>query len=486
MRHQAPLLTLIGETVLDIQNFYIGGQWVSSLERQSLPLINPATETIVAKIRLAETSDVDQAVAAARAATASYSQSTKQQRLNLLQNIIDEYQLRYQDLAEAVSLEMGAPIRLAREAQVAAGLTHLRTYFRVLQDYEFSHQIGKTTIEKEAIGVCGLITPWNWPLNQLICKVAAALAAGCCVVLKPSELAPLSALIFTQIIHAAGVPAGVFNVVNGLGATVGAHIAGHQKVDMISFTGSTAAGISVAKAAAKSIKRVSQELGGKSANIILDDADFEMAVTAGVKKIFSNSGQSCNAPSRMLVPVERQAEVIEIACRCAKSIVVGDPMLATTDMGPVSNAGQYQKIQNFILTGMKQGARLVFGGTGKPDGLDKGYYVKPTIFSDVDPKHEIAQAEIFGPVLCIIPFSNNQHAIDIANDSEFGLSCYISSGSPDLARRIAKSIRAGMVHINNAPIDYFAPFGGYKKSGNGREWGHHGLEEFLETKAIMT
>lgn len=471
--------------MLDYQKFYIDGRWQHYPQRRCLDIINPATESSVAKICLAETEDIDLAVDAARSAFPFYSQTSKQQRLELLHNIIEQYQLRYTDLVDAVCSELGAPISLAQAAQVGSGLKHLRTCAQVLNEYSFSNQLGATHIEKEAIGVCGLITPWNWPLNQMICKVAPALAAGCTIVLKPSELAPISAYIFTQIIEQAGVPAGVFNLINGEGHRAGAYMAAHPGIDMISFTGSTQAGVKVAQAAAGSVKRVCQELGGKSANIILADANLEQAVSAGVIKCFTNSGQSCNAPSRMLVPAEYHEQAIDIARRVAGTIVVGKPCQSETSMGPVISASQYQKIQQYIQTGVEQGAQLVCGGMGKPTGLETGYYVKPTIFANVLPQQTISQEEIFGPVLCIIPYLNEQQAIDIANDSKFGLACYISSNNPNKAREIAKNIRVGMVYINSTPIDFSAPFGGYKQSGNGREWGRYGLEEFLETKAIM-
>ncbi|MCH8277976.1 MAG: aldehyde dehydrogenase family protein, partial [Proteobacteria bacterium] len=380
--------------------------------------------------------------------------------------------------------EMGAPWGLAKHAQAASGTAHIAAALEVLQTFEFEEVLGSDLIVKEPIGVCGLITPWNWPINQIAVKVAPALAAGCTMVLKPSEIAPFDAIIFAEILHAAGVPPGVFNLINGDGPGVGTALSGHADIAMVSFTGSTRAGILVAQNAAPTVKRVAQELGGKSPSIMLDDADFETEVTKGVKFMFENTGQSCDAPSRMLVPRERMDEVAAIAAKVADATVVGDPRAKGTRVGPVVSEVQWNKIQGLIQKGIDEGATLVTGGTGKPDGLDKGYYVKPTVFANVSNDMTIAREEIFGPVLSIIPYDDEDEAIRIANDTPYGLSGYVSSGDLDRARRVASRLRAGMVHINNADAHILAPFGGYKHSGNGREWGAHGMEEYLEVKSI--
>jgi aldehyde dehydrogenase (NAD+) len=466
-------------------SFYIDGQWVKPEGRQTLDVINPATEEPFARIALGTKSDVDSAVAAAKRAFPSYSRVTRQERLDLLGGVIDIYRKRHDDLAEAISQEMGAPMTLAKQAQAAAGLGHLTRIVEVLKAYEFEEAINSTLVVREPIGVVGLITPWNWPLNQIACKVGPALAAGCTMVLKPSEISPISAIVFTEIMHEAGVPAGVYNLVNGDGPTVGQAISSHPDVDMVSFTGSTRAGILVAKAAADTVKRVHQELGGKSPNIILDDADFEAAITHGARGCFNNSGQSCNAPTRLLVPRNRQEEVAAIARRIAESTIVGDPRSADTTIGPVVSEVQFNRIQDLIEAGIKDGATLVTGGLGRPDGLNRGYYVRPTVFADVTNDMRIAREEIFGPVLSILPYGSEEEAIDIANDTVYGLSSYVTSGDPERARRIARQIRAGMVHINGSRGDNAAPFGGYKQSGNGREWGRYGFEDYLEVKSMF-
>jgi aldehyde dehydrogenase (NAD+) len=465
--------------------FYIGGRWVDPSEPRTLDVLDPANEEVIGRIALGGAKDVDLAVAAARDAFESWSRTTREERLALLERIATAYQARYEELAQTISREMGAPIWLARAAQAATGIMHLRQTIEVLKSYTFEEVRGTTLIAREPIGVCGFITPWNWPVNQIMCKVAPALAAGCTMVLKPSEIAPFNAILVAEILHEAGVPAGVFNLVNGDGPGVGQAIASHPGVDMVSFTGSTRAGILVAKAAADTVKRVTQELGGKSANIILDDADLAKAVGGGVTGCFLNSGQSCNAPTRMLVPASRQAEVIEIAKAAAAAVKVGDPFAEGTTLGPVVSEAQWNKIQGLIQKGIDEGATLVTGGLGRPDGLTRGYYVKPTIFADVRNDMTIAREEIFGPVLSIIPYRDEEEAIRIANDTPYGLSGYVSSGSLERARRVAARMRTGNVHLNGAGADFAAPFGGYKQSGNGREWGVFGFEEFLEVKAVM-
>ena len=466
------------------QEFYIGGSWVAAKSSETLEVINPATEQPVATIALGSAADVDAAVAAAKDAFETYSTTSVEERLALLDRIIAEYKARADDLATAISQEMGAPLWLAKRAQVGAGLGHFITAREVLANYHFEQQQGTTTIVKEPIGVCALITPWNWPLNQIGCKVAPALAAGCTMVLKPSEVAPLDALIFAEILDAAGVPAGVFNLVNGTGAVVGAALSAHPDVDMVSFTGSTRAGIEVARAAAPTVKRVAQELGGKSANIVLDDADLEAVIQRDLMAMCINSGQSCNAPTRMLVPAARMDEAAEIAGRAAEAITVGDPNGSETRIGPVVSDVQYGRIQHLINAGIDEGARLAAGGPGKPDGLDTGYYVRPTVFSHVTNDMTVAREEIFGPVMVMIGYENDDDAVRIANDTVYGLSGYVS-GSPERAAKIARRIRSGQVHVNGTQAERSAPFGGYKQSGNGREWGQLGMEEFLETKAIF-
>ena len=465
--------------------FYIDGQWVDPAEPKTLDVINPATEEAVARISLGGQADVDRAVAAAKAAFVSFSQSSKEERLELLQKIVGAYQARMDDMAATITLEMGAPAWLAKAAQAPAGLAHFANIVEVLKDYEFSEQKGSTLILKEPVGVCGFITPWNWPVNQIACKVAPALAAGCTMVLKPSEVAPLSGLLLAEILHEAGVPAGVFNLVNGDGPTVGAAISAHPDIDMVSFTGSTRAGREVAKAGADSIKRVAQELGGKSANIILDDADLEKAVSSGVQACFMNSGQSCNAPTRMFVPADRHEEALAIARATAEATSVAPPDAEGMNIGPVVSEVQFNKIQGLIEKGIEEGAQLVAGGPGKPEGLDTGYYVRPTVFGGVDNNMTVAREEIFGPVLSILPYESEEEAVRLANDTVYGLSGYVQSGDPERARKVAAQLRTGNVHINGARPDFNAPFGGYKQSGNGREWGEFGFEEFLEVKAVM-
>jgi aldehyde dehydrogenase (NAD+) len=465
--------------------FYINGEWVDPVDPKHLDVINPATEETIGKIAMGNSNDVDKAVAAAKEAFESFSQTSKEERLALMGKILEVYQSRYDEIAETISSEMGAPLWLSKAAQAATGAGHFGTFMEVLKNYNFNEDKGTTRLRKEPVGVCGLITPWNWPINQIACKVAPALAAGCTMVLKPSEVSPLNAIIFAEVLHEAGVPAGVFNLVNGDGVSVGEAMSSHPDIDMMSFTGSTRAGVAVAKASADTVKRVSQELGGKSANIILDDADFNQSVAGGVTGCFMNSGQSCNAPTRMLVPADRQDEAVAIAKATAEATIVGDPKeVAAGGIGPVVSEVQFNKIQGLIEKGIEEGATLVAGGPGKPDGFNAGYYVKPTIFSDVSNDMTIAREEIFGPVLSILPYKNEDEAISIANDTEYGLSGYVS-GSQEKAQKFAEKFRSGNVHVNGAGPDFNAPFGGYKKSGNGREWGDLGFEEFLEIKAIL-
>ena len=465
--------------------FYINGEWVDPVDPKHLDVINPATEETIGKIAMGNSKDVDKAVAAAKEAFESFSQTSKEERLALMGKILEVYQSRYDEIAETISSEMGAPLWLSKAAQAATGAGHFGTFMEVLKNYNFDEDKGTTRLRKEPVGVCGLITPWNWPINQIACKVAPALAAGCTMVLKPSEVSPLNAIIFAEVLHEAGVPAGVFNLVNGDGLSVGEAMSSHPDIDMMSFTGSTRAGVAVAKASADTVKRVSQELGGKSANIILDDADFNQSVAGGVTGCFMNSGQSCNAPTRMLVPADRQDEAVAIAKATAEATIVGDPKeVAAGGIGPVVSEVQFNKIQGLIEKGIEEGATLVAGGPGKPDGFNAGYYVKPTIFSDVSNDMTIAREEIFGPVLSILPYKDEDEAISIANDTEYGLSGYVS-GSQEKAQKFAEKFRSGNVHVNGAGPDFNAPFGGYKKSGNGREWGDLGFEEFLEIKAIL-
>ena len=469
----------------ECMQFYINGEWVDPVDPKHLDVINPATEETIGKIAMGNSKDVDKAVAAAKEAFKSFSQTSKEERLALMGKILEVYQSRYDEIAETISSEMGAPLWLSKAAQAATGAGHFGTFMEVLKNYNFDEDKGTTRLRKEPVGVCGLITPWNWPINQIACKVAPALAAGCTMVLKPSEVSPLNAIIFAEVIHDAGVPAGVFNLVNGDGLSVGEAMSSHSDIDMMSFTGSTRAGVAVAKASADTVKRVSQELGGKSANIILDDADFNKSVAGGVTGCFMNSGQSCNAPTRMLVPADRQDGAVAIAKATAESTVVGDPKeVAAGGIGPVVSEVQFNKIQGLIEKGIEEGATLVAGGPGKPEGFNAGYYVKPTIFSNVSNDMTIAREEIFGPVLSILPYKDEVDAISIANDTEYGLSGYVS-GSQEKAQKFAEKFRSGNVHVHGAGPDFNAPFGGYKKSGNGREWGDLGFEEFLEIKAIL-
>jgi len=463
--------------------FYIDGQWVDPVEPKWLDVDNPTTEQVSGKIALGTAADVDKAVKAARNAFASWSQTSREERLDVLQAMLAEYRKRTADLADAVTEEMGAPPSLAAGPQVNLGIGHLATAIDVLKNYEFEEQHGTTLVVKEPIGVCGLITPWNWPINQIAVKVYPALATGCTMVLKPSEVAPYSAQIFTEIVDAAGVPAGVYNLVYGDGPGVGVALSSHPDVDMVSFTGSTRAGVEVARSAASTVKRVSQELGGKSPNIVLDDEDFAKSVTAGVSVMMMNSGQSCNAPSRMLVPNSRKDEAVAVALAVAEQVKVGDPDNKSA-IGPVASKAQFDKVQGLIQKGIDEGATVVVGGPGRPVGLDTGYYVKPTVFADVKNDMTIAREEIFGPVLCILGYDDLDQALEIANDTEYGLAGYVSGADLNQARAIARRIRAGSVAINHG-FDMNAPFGGYKRSGNGREWGLFGFDDYLEIKAAL-
>lgn len=464
--------------------FYINGEWVDPVTPKLHDVINPATEEPCAHISLGSEADVDKAVAAAKAAFETYSRTSVKERIELLQSCAEVYQKYYNDIAEAISEEMGAPMSLATTAQAYTGLGHLQEAAKILKGFQFEEQMGEHRIVKEPIGVCGLITPWNWPVNQISCKVAPALAVGCTMVLKPSEVAPLSGYLFAKVMDEAGVPAGVFNLVNGDGPTVGTALSSHPDIAMMSFTGSTRAGSLVAQNAAPTVKRVTQELGGKSPNIILEDADLEKAVTGGVMHMYNNTGQSCNAPSRMLVPAAKLAEAEAIAAKVTASVVVGDPKAEGTTMGPVVSEVQFNKIQGLIEKGIEEGAKVVVGGPGRPEGIDKGYYVRPTVFSQANNQMTIAREEIFGPVLTMIPYETEEEAIAIANDTPYGLAGYVQSGNIEHAREVASRIRAGNVNINGASGGFDVPFGGYKQSGNGREWGAHGFSDFLEIKAV--
>lgn len=465
--------------------FFIDGAWVDPMVPSLLDVIDPSTEEAFTQISVGSKGDVDRAVAAAKAAFVSFSVTEPAERLALLKRILEVYNERYEDIAQAVSREMGAPISFAREAQAWAGRAHLESTIAAFEEFAFSELRGSTMIVREPIGVCALITPWNWPLNQIVCKVAPAIAAGCTVVLKPSEIAPISGVIFAEVMEAAGTPKGVFNLVQGRGPDVGQVMAGHPDVDMVSFTGSTRAGIIVAKTAADTVKRVAQELGGKSANIILPDADLETAVRKGVEGCFGNSGQSCDAPTRMLVPAEWHDEALLIAREAAEAHTVGDPQAEGTVLGPVVSDVQFNKIQRLIETGIEEGALLVTGGPGRPEHLNRGYYVRPTIFGHVTPDMTIAREEIFGPVLSILPYETEEQAIEIANDTVYGLAAYVQSGDLGHARRVASRMRAGSVYLNYPDWDTMAPFGGYKQSGNGREYADWGIHDFLEIKGIV-
>ncbi|MGV9710668.1 aldehyde dehydrogenase family protein [Gordonia sp. NPDC003424] len=468
----------------EITKFYIDGQWVEPAELNLIDVINPATEKAAGHVALGTAADVDAAVAAARKAFATWSQTTVDERVGVLNAVVAEYQKRMGDLAAAVTEEMGAPNGLSTNVQVPIGLAHLMTAAAQLPNYSFSEDRGTSRVVKEPIGVCGFITPWNWPLNQVMVKVAPALATGCTMVLKPSELAPFSAAIVAEIFDAAGVPAGVFNLVNGDGPGVGAAISAHPGIDMVSFTGSTRAGIEVAKSAAPTVKRVAQELGGKSPNVILDDELFAKNVAGGVNQMMLNSGQSCNAPSRMLVPAARMAEAAEAAKTALSKVTVGDPS-SDVRLGPVVSEAQFNKIQGLLERAVTDGATVVAGGPGRPDDLPTGYYVKPTVFSDVSNDMEIARTEVFGPVLVMIGYDSVDNAVEIANDTDYGLAGYVSGQDLDEVRKVGSRIRAGSISLNGAQLDPAVPFGGYKQSGNGREWSDYAFDEYLEVKSMM-
>jgi len=469
----------------DDARFYIDGAWTDRPGAPRVAVVNPCSEDVIGHVAAGSAADVDLAVAAARRAFASFSQTSVADRLALLTRIKDLLEERSEQFAQAIVAEMGAAIGFARAGQCYFGIEHVRVAIDVLRDFAFESEVDGIHIRKEPIGVCALITPWNWPLYQITAKVAPALAAGCTVVLKPSELSPFTALLFAQVMHDAGTPPGVFNLVNGTGEVVGAAMSAHPDVDLVSFTGSTRAGVLVAQAAAPTVKRVVQELGGKSPNVFLPDADFAGAVPKGVLGAMRNVGQSCAAPTRMVVPAARLAEVEAFAADAAKAIVVGDPLDEATVLGPLANAPQFAKVQELIQSGIDQGAKLVCGGPGRPQGLNHGYFARPTIFSEVTPDMRIAQEEIFGPVLVLMPYTDEDDAVRIANATVYGLSSHVQSADQESARRVARQIRAGQVHINYPAWSGYAPFGGYRQSGNGREYGVFGLEEYLEVKAIL-
>jgi aldehyde dehydrogenase (NAD+) len=468
----------------DLRQFYINGQWVDPVQTNDLHVENPANEEMIATISLGAAADVEAAVASAKAAFTLYSQISVDERVALMEKLLQIYMSRVDEMAAAISMEMGAPISFATAAQADCGRGHIATAIEALKVFEFERQVLNTCIVKEPIGVCGFITPWNWPINQITCKVAPALATGCTMVLKPSEIAPISGHLFSEMVHQAGFPAGVYNMVNGDGPDVGAVISSHPDIDMVSFTGSTRAGILVAKAAAETVKRVTQELGGKSPNIIFEDADLEVAVRSGVTNMMGNTGQSCNAPSRMLVQASVYDRAVQIAKQAAENIKVGQPTEEGWHLGPLSSRVQFDKVQGLIKVGIEEGAELVAGGLGKPEGLETGYFVKPTVFAGANNQMMIAREEIFGPVLTMIPFETEEDAIAIANDTPYGLAAYLSTGDDERAKRVAGKLRAGMVSLNSASQNYTAPFGGYKQSGNGREWGEFGFDDFLELKGI--
>ena len=470
---------------MNLTKFYINGEFTDPSSNEILGIINPATEEEVGIVALGSIEDVDTAVYSARKAFSVSSKLSKTDRLDILKTVRENYKKRFNDLSEAIRLEMGAPIKLAEGAQAATGLGHLKTAIRVLENHEFEYKHGDYIVREEPIGVCGLITPWNWPINQIVSKVAPAFAAGCTVILKPSEIAPLSAMIIAEIMHESKIPAGMFNLINGLGNIVGEAMSAHKDIDMMSFTGSTRGGVAVATASAATVKRVSQELGGKSANIILDDDSFTKSITNGVTHVMSNTGQSCNAPTRMLVPLSRHDEALDIAKNAVENIKVGKPDDINTDIGPLVSITQYNKVQNLIEKGIEEGAQLVSGGKGKPDGFEKGYYVKPTIFGNVSNNMIIAKEEIFGPVLSIIPYDDIEHAVSIANDTVYGLAAYVTGEDQKKCLEVARELRAGQISLNYGSSGPSAPFGGYKQSGNGREKAEWGLDEFLEIKAIM-
>ncbi|MFL9953730.1 aldehyde dehydrogenase family protein [Paraburkholderia nemoris] len=471
--------------MINALKFYIDGAWVEPSGTARLPVIDPCTEEAFAEVAMGTPADIDRAVAAAKRAFTSFSQTTPAERLALIRRILEVFLERHDEMGDTISRELGAPRAMAHAWQAGIGRRHLDELIRTCETFAWQRKKGTTLVNHEPVGVVALITPWNWPINQIVCKAAPAIAAGCTMVLKPSEVTPLNALLFAEILDAAGVPPGVFNLVNGDGPTVGAALAAHPDVDMVSFTGSTRAGIEIAKLAAPTVKRVHQELGGKSANILLDDVDFEAAVTAGVNSCFNNSGQSCNAPTRMLVPEARHDEAVAIARRAAEAHRVGPADHERTTMGPVVSSVQFERVERLIAAGIDEGAQVVAGGLGRPHGLERGYYVQPTVFANVRPSMTIAREEIFGPVLAIMPYRDENDAIAIANDSPFGLAAYVQSADHERARRVAFRLRAGSVYLNYPSWDAGSPFGGYKQSGNGREYAEWGLEAFLEVKGIV-
>lgn len=473
--------------MLDKRLFYINGSWVEPELSNDFDVIDPSTEETCAVISLGSQADTNKAVAAARASFESWMFTPKNERLQLIESILEEYQKRAEDMANAISLEMGAPIEMARQQQVGTGLNHIKGFINVFKDFNFDQNLNENTpndkILYEPVGVCGLITPWNWPMNQVTLKAIPAIAAGCTMILKPSEVAPLSSIVFSEILHEAGCPAGVFNMVNGDGVGVGSQLSAHPDVDMISFTGSTRAGIAISKAAADTLKRVTLELGGKGANLIFADAN-EKAIKNGVLRVMNNSGQSCNAPTRMIVEESIYEKAVSIAAEVAESIKVSSGHENGRHIGPVVSEVQFDKIQNLINKGVEEGAKLVAGGPGRPEGLNRGYYVKPTVFADVTQNMTIYNEEIFGPVLSIMPFTNEDHAVELANDTDYGLTNYVQSEDNEKRNRVARRLRSGMVEMNGLPRSSGSPFGGYKQSGNGREGGIWGLEDFLEVKSV--
>jgi aldehyde dehydrogenase (NAD+) len=466
--------------------FYINGAWVAPGPGGStMPLENPANEAVIGTLALGSVADAERAILGARAAFAGWTVTPVAERIALLRRIMEIYEARSEEIAQAISAEMGAPLSFAREAQAWAGVAHIGATLEAAERFVWEEHRSNSQIVREGIGVVALITPWNWPMNQITCKVAPALVAGCTMVLKPSEIAPLSGLIWAEIMDEAGTPAGVFNLVNGTGPEVGQVLASHPEVDMVSFTGSTRAGIQVAQAAAPTVKRVAQELGGKSANILLPDCDFARAVDEGARLCFANSGQSCDAPTRMLVPRARMDEAAAVAAGVAQALVVGDPTVAGVDLGPVVSGLQWDKIQRLIRAGIEEGATLAAGGLGRPGGLNAGHYVRPTVFADVTPGMTVSREEIFGPVLSILAYDTVDEAIGIANDTQYGLAAYIQGTDPALVGRVARAMRAGQVQVNGPAWDLFAPFGGYKQSGNGREYADWGIHDFCEVKALV-
>ena len=469
----------------NLSNFYIGGAWVDPISDATMPVLNPATEAQIGSVAMGNVADVDRAVAAAKAAFESFSQTSKADRLALLGKLKTVTEKRIEDLAQAMRMEMGAPITMARDAQADAAVGHLQGFIDALEMLEERATLTNGDILlREPIGVCGLITPWNWPMNQIALKVIPALATGCTCVLKPSEHTPVSAMIYAEIIHEAGYPAGVFNLVNGDGVNVGSALSRHPDVQMMSFTGSTRAGTAVTRDAAETVKRVTLELGGKSPNLVFADCDLEERVTASVDECMFNTGQSCDAPTRLLVERSCYEEVLKIAKHAADATAVGDPAQTGDHIGPLFDRIQYERVQAMILKGLDEGATLLAGGLSKPEGFETGWYVKPTIFADVSNDMAVAQEEIFGPVLVIIPFENEDDAIAIANDTPYGLAAYLQTGNPARAERVSSRLRAGAIHVNGGGFNYGSPFGGYKQSGNGREGGLMGLEDYLETKTL--